>query len=82
MVLFQRGGRDLRDEIYCQLIRQTTNNKDEKICYSGWELLLMCIVVAAPSEALQPYLMGHCARATKVCTPVSMHVYKYYVCLI
>ena len=66
MVLFQRGGRNLRDEIYCQLIKQTTNNSDENICLHGWQLLLMCIVIASPSEALQPYLMGHCARNVKV----------------
>ena len=66
LLLFQRGDERMKDEVYCQLIKQTTNNKDEVSCCHGWQLLLMTIAVAAPSEALQPYLMGHCVRTSKV----------------
>ena len=91
LLLFQRGDERIKDEVYCQLIKQTTNNKNEVSCCHGWQLLLMTIAVAAPSEALQPYLMGDCVRASKVsiifvelCTLTFIYTFRihslYHIC--
>jgi len=59
----------LRDEIYCQLIKQTSkeNTKPESL-YRGWELLLCCVSCFLPSEKLNNYLMAHFVANTKEST--------------
>ncbi|XP_065659386.1 unconventional myosin-XV isoform X6 [Hydra vulgaris] len=49
---------DMRDEIYCQLAKQTTNNKSEnsESCGRGWKLLMLCTAYFDCSELLRPFL--------------------------
>ncbi|XP_078508357.1 rho GTPase-activating protein 39-like isoform X2 [Lissotriton helveticus] len=52
----------LRDELYIQLVRQTTDN----ICYRslawGWELMAICLAFFSPSPKFQSYLEGYIYR--------------------
>jgi myosin-15 len=49
---------DLRDEIYCQLLKQLTSNRSERAesCARGWRLLLILTAFIRPSSRLEPYL--------------------------
>ncbi|XP_050539166.1 unconventional myosin-XV isoform X10 [Daktulosphaira vitifoliae] len=48
----------LRDEVYCQLMKQTTNNKTES-CQRGWRLLSIVAAYFTCSENLRPFLLKY-----------------------
>ncbi|XP_051887167.1 rho GTPase-activating protein 39 isoform X2 [Pristis pectinata] len=54
----------IRDELYIQLCRQTTDN----LCYQslayGWELMAICLAFFSPSPKFQSYLEGYIYRHT------------------
>ena len=58
-VIIQNGleKNSLRDEIYCQLIKQATNNLKEKYLIRIWELLAFCTGCFAPSSYFHKYLV-------------------------
>mmetsp|Transcript_26353 Transcript_26353/g.42683 ORF Transcript_26353/g.42683 Transcript_26353/m.42683 type:complete len:764 (-) Transcript_26353:552-2843(-) len=56
---------DLRDEVYCQLVKQTTNNPDATSTLRGWELLAMCAGLFPPSSKLEKYLLSYMRRTTE-----------------
>jgi hypothetical protein len=47
----------LRDEIYCQIIKQLTNNPRPESVAKGWQLLCMCVATFPPSFDFEMYLM-------------------------
>eukprot|EP01114_Cavostelium_apophysatum_P016197 TRINITY_DN4552_c1_g1_i1.p1 TRINITY_DN4552_c1_g1~~TRINITY_DN4552_c1_g1_i1.p1 ORF type:complete len:1671 (-),score=460.55 TRINITY_DN4552_c1_g1_i1:15-4412(-) len=50
---------ELRDEIYCQLVKQATRNPKAEHAWKIWELLTFCLSTFAPSPTLQPYLASY-----------------------
>lgn len=47
----------LRDELYIQLCRQTTENHKRESLIRGWELLTICLSFLPPSPTFQPALL-------------------------
>lgn len=53
---------ELRDEIYCQLIKQTTNNPSPASDLKGWQLIAICAGAFPPSKDFEPYLLSYCDK--------------------
>ncbi|KAJ8922959.1 hypothetical protein NQ315_001505 [Exocentrus adspersus] len=55
----------LRDEVYCQLMKQTTSNKSDQpeSCQRAWRLLSIVAAYFACSDNLLPFLMEHLTSA-------------------
>lgn len=55
----------LRDEIYCQLMKQTTNNKSTNpdSCLMGWRLFSIIAAYFDCSETFKPYLLKYLETA-------------------
>jgi len=51
---------ELRDEVYCQILKQTTNNPSPESTLKGWMLLGIIAGAFAPSKDFEPYLLSHC----------------------
>ncbi|KFG37005.1 myosin G, partial [Toxoplasma gondii GAB2-2007-GAL-DOM2] len=51
-----RNAEDLRDEIYCQILKQLRNNPSAGSTVAGLRLLQSCCQTFPPSETLAPYL--------------------------
>lgn len=51
------GQPQLRDELYIQLCRQTTENHIRESLIRGWELLTICLSFLPPSPTFQPALL-------------------------
>lgn len=56
----QNAPEELRDEVLCQIIKQTTNNPSPESALKGWMLLGVCTGAFAPSKEFEPYLMSYC----------------------
>ncbi|TNN25000.1 Rho GTPase-activating protein 39 [Liparis tanakae] len=52
----------LRDELYVQLVRQTTGNATPRSLASGWELMAVSLAFFAPSPKFRCYLEGYIQR--------------------
>eukprot|EP00808_Paulinella_micropora_P025441 g31568.t1 len=52
----------LRDEILCQLMKQTTNNPDKGSTVRGWKLIYLSLSAFPPSEELTPYVRAYITR--------------------
>ncbi|KAM4656830.1 unconventional myosin-XV [Amazona ochrocephala] len=50
----------LRDEVYCQVVKQITNNSSSKpdSCQKGWRLLYILAAYYKCSEVLRPFLLA------------------------
>jgi len=46
----------LRDEIYCQLIKQVTANPSEESATKGWQLMACCLETFPPQSEFENYL--------------------------
>lgn len=55
----------MRDELYCQIIRQTTNNKSSKpdSAIRGWRLFSIMTAYFDCSQVLKPYLIKYLSDA-------------------
>lgn len=52
----------IRDELYVQLCRQTTENPKRESLIRGWELMAICLAFVPPSPTFQPALLGYMNR--------------------
>ncbi|KAK4813380.1 hypothetical protein QYF61_004717 [Mycteria americana] len=57
----------LRDEVYCQIIKQITNNTSSKpdSCQKGWRLLCILAAYYKCSEVLRPFLLAFLQDASR-----------------
>ncbi|KAM9261524.1 unconventional myosin-XV [Cariama cristata] len=57
----------LRDEVYCQIIKQITNNTSSKpeSCQKGWRLLYILAAYHKCSEVLRPFLLAFLQDASR-----------------
>ena len=46
----------LRDELYLQLVKQTTENPNQQSLLNGWELIAICLTFFPPSQKFFPFL--------------------------
>ncbi|XP_028853848.1 rho GTPase-activating protein 39 isoform X2 [Denticeps clupeoides] len=56
------GMQGLRDELYVQLVRQTTGNLSPRSLAAGWELMAVSLAFFAPSPKFCCYLEGYIQR--------------------
>jgi Rho GTPase-activating protein 39 len=47
---------ELRDEIYCQVMKQLTGNPNQESIFRGWQLLCVLLVTFPPSKNFETYL--------------------------
>lgn len=52
---------ELRDEIYCQIVKQLTKNPKQESVYRGWEIMATMVVTFPPSKNFEQYLVGFIA---------------------
>jgi len=59
--LYCRQFETIRDEVYCQIMKQTTNNKsmNPDSCQRGWRLFSIIAAQFTSSELLKPYLFKY-----------------------
>ena len=69
---------ELRDELYCQLCKQTNGNPKPESTESGWQLFMIALATIPPSFDLMPHLMSYfvenltneipnCAKYAEIC---------------
>ncbi|XP_023957502.2 unconventional myosin-XVB isoform X2 [Chrysemys picta bellii] len=62
---------NLRDEVYCQVIKQITHNPKLESCIHGWRLLSLLTGFFLPSNTLMPYATKFLQQASA--DPASTH---------
>jgi len=63
----------LRDEIYCQLIKQTSLNPSPDSKELGFKLMYLCLSTFPPTKAFKPYLLSHLAILTHPDLPKGLY---------
>ena len=58
-------GQAMRDEWYCQVLKQTSKNPSKKKELRVWRLLYLVSCAFAPSNDLAPYVLERCAQVMK-----------------
>ncbi|KAF8160909.1 hypothetical protein B0H34DRAFT_795758 [Crassisporium funariophilum] len=55
---------ELRDEIYCQLMKQLTGNTSKESLFKGWQLLCVLLITFPPSKNFETYLQAFIQKHT------------------
>ena len=61
VVLVGVNERVMRDEILCQLVKQTSDNRNQASLLLGLKLLYLCLSTFQPSASLSPFILSHLA---------------------
>jgi len=56
---------DIRDEIFCQLVKQTSVNPSVDSLVKGWKLMAICCAIFPPSDEFANYLAAYLFSKTK-----------------
>eukprot|EP00808_Paulinella_micropora_P026915 g54243.t1 len=64
----------LRDEVYCQLVKQTTQNPSQDSELMGFKLMYLCLQAFKPSAHLLPIINSHLAS---VCAPWNLRKFGW-----
>ncbi|XP_056363557.1 rho GTPase-activating protein 39-like isoform X2 [Oenanthe melanoleuca] len=64
----------LRDELYMQLVRQTTDNSSYRSLAWGWELMAISLAFFSPSPKFQSYLEGYIYRHLDSDEKIAQHI--------
>ncbi|XP_064476575.1 rho GTPase-activating protein 39-like isoform X2 [Ornithodoros turicata] len=63
----------IRDELYIQICRQTTENPRQESLVLGWELMAVCLGLFPPSATFKPYLESYIQRHRDPSSPVAAY---------
>ncbi|KAI0027659.1 Rho GTPase activation protein [Vararia minispora EC-137] len=55
---------ELRDEIYCQVMKQVNCNPSAESMFKGWQLLCVLVITFPPSKNFETYLRGFLQQRT------------------
>ncbi|KAH8828142.1 hypothetical protein DL96DRAFT_1463603 [Flagelloscypha sp. PMI_526] len=55
---------ELRDEIYCQIMKQLTGNPSQESVFKGWQLLCVTLSTFPPSKNFETYLRSFMQQRT------------------
>ncbi|KAI0321217.1 hypothetical protein OF83DRAFT_1168648 [Amylostereum chailletii] len=58
------GHGELRDEIYCQVMKQLTGNPNTESVFKGWQLLCVLLITFPPSKNFETYLQSFLKQRT------------------
>ena len=47
---------EIRDEIYCGIMKQLSSNPSKEATNHGWQLMFLCLATFAPSEGFENFL--------------------------
>eukprot|EP01125_Pyxidicula_operculata_P005721 TRINITY_DN1_c6_g1_i2.p1 TRINITY_DN1_c6_g1~~TRINITY_DN1_c6_g1_i2.p1 ORF type:complete len:579 (-),score=201.13 TRINITY_DN1_c6_g1_i2:224-1960(-) len=56
----------MRDEIYCQIVKQLTHNPNLKSQHKGWDLVSIFVQYFPPSQTLYPHLLNFFQEHLKI----------------
>ncbi len=68
----------LRDELYLQIIKQTTSNLSHQSNLFGWQLLAICLSFFPPTQKLYPYLSEYIQNQSNLNTQVIQLFYLIF----
>lgn len=55
---------ELRDEIYCQVLKQLTGNPNPESAFRGWQLICVLLITFPPSKTFETYLRSFIQQHT------------------